>query len=125
MFLVVIDNLYIFWAVRRGRPGKPEALLFVGPNAILPVPVPGERFQPVAGKLGQVAQAGGGFQNPQPLFRLLPEGFKLWYPLPFGEALRFFVLVAMDYLLVYQESMLYVQRKHSRSCFLGSDSFYP
>jgi hypothetical protein len=92
----------------------------VDPDAVLPCPVPGERFQPVAGKLGQVAQPGSSFQHPQPLFSLLSERLQLWNSFPISEALRFFVLIASDHLSVYQKSTLDVQRKDKGDLLIWS-----
>jgi len=51
---VIINNLNFLRAVRRGRPFKTDTPLCIDPDAVLPFSVPGEGFQSVAAKLGQV-----------------------------------------------------------------------
>jgi hypothetical protein len=67
---MVIHYLHVQRAGRVIGPFKADAPLLINANRVLAFAVPLKRFKPVGVQRGQIAQAGGGIENSQPLFSL-------------------------------------------------------
>src|SRR5206468_12819703 len=59
---VIIDNLDVRWARRPIRPLETDAPLIVDADAVLPLPIALQRFEPIAGQRRQVMQDVRGFK---------------------------------------------------------------
>jgi hypothetical protein len=55
---VVVDDLHVLGVAI--LPDETDPVLIVDPDAVLTTPVPGQRFQPIAGKRRQIANLSGG-----------------------------------------------------------------
>jgi hypothetical protein len=71
--------------------------LVIDPDALSPGAVALQLFQPMAWKIGYIAEAGRGIQSVGRLFRLPPERLELFDPFSFGESFRPIITVLQDH----------------------------
>jgi len=71
---VVIDDLYVLWAVR--RPSETDPVLIVDSNAMLPLSITLQSLEPVSWRDTEILKNGGGSKSIQLLPTLPPEGLR-------------------------------------------------
>src|SRR3954469_10030283 len=94
---VIIDNLDVRRARRPIWPFKTDAPLIVDPDAVLPLPIALQRFEPVAGQRRQIMKNVRRFKT----IELEPGGplgsRERFHPFAGGEVSRSLVAVADDH----------------------------
>ena len=71
---MVIDDLYVLWAVR--RPSETDPVLIVDSNAVLPFAITLQGFESVSWRDPEILKDGGGSKSIQLLSTLPPEGLR-------------------------------------------------
>ena len=92
---MIIGYFHVFGAII--RPFETNAPLLIDPDAILPVSIPAQRFEPVARQGGEVIERNSRVQNFQPLFALALKALESPDAVAIGESLCPFVSIALDH----------------------------